>query len=306
MSVEEFTYLRGRTHGAGQGDAAQRAAGGGLLRSRQVARRLRRRATPTSPISSTSPAARSRSCCGSAASTSRSTRRSTRRCSTRRSARATASAAAIPTRCSTRASSSTTRSSTATPASRSASTSAAATTRACSTRRAATTGSRSRSSAARSFDRFLLEYDDERSGTFEPLRYVPDDRVVVLGLVSSKTRAAGDRRTTCSARIAEAARDRPARAARAQPAVRLRVDARGQPALGGRCSDRSWSWSRRRPERCGASAHRPTAACELCEIDGGGHQSLDGPLDARREPTTAPRSGECANSAQASAARGGR
>jgi 5-methyltetrahydropteroyltriglutamate--homocysteine methyltransferase len=36
------------------------------------------------------------------------------------------------------------------------------------------------------FDRFLLEYDDERSGTFEPLRHVPDDRVVVLGLVSSK------------------------------------------------------------------------------------------------------------------------
>ena len=36
------------------------------------------------------------------------------------------------------------------------------------------------------FDRFLLEYDDERSGSFEPLRHVPDDRVVVLGLVSSK------------------------------------------------------------------------------------------------------------------------
>jgi 5-methyltetrahydropteroyltriglutamate--homocysteine methyltransferase len=36
------------------------------------------------------------------------------------------------------------------------------------------------------FQRFLLEYDDQRSGTFEPLRYVPDDRVVVLGLVSSK------------------------------------------------------------------------------------------------------------------------
>jgi 5-methyltetrahydropteroyltriglutamate--homocysteine methyltransferase len=36
------------------------------------------------------------------------------------------------------------------------------------------------------FQRFLLEYDDERSGTFEPLRHVPDDRVVVLGLVSSK------------------------------------------------------------------------------------------------------------------------
>src|SRR5438128_1299863 len=36
------------------------------------------------------------------------------------------------------------------------------------------------------FHRFLLEYDDARSGTFEPLRYVPDDRVVVLGLVSTK------------------------------------------------------------------------------------------------------------------------
>ncbi len=36
------------------------------------------------------------------------------------------------------------------------------------------------------FHRFLLEYDDERSGTFEPLRHLPDDRIVVLGLVSSK------------------------------------------------------------------------------------------------------------------------
>ena len=55
------------------------------------------------------------------------------------------------------------------------------------------------------FDRFLLEYDDERSGTFEPLRHVPDDRVVVLGLVSSKTprlESGGE----LKARIAEAAR----------------------------------------------------------------------------------------------------
>jgi 5-methyltetrahydropteroyltriglutamate--homocysteine methyltransferase len=36
------------------------------------------------------------------------------------------------------------------------------------------------------FQRFLLEYDDERSGGFEPLRQVPEDRIVVLGLVSSK------------------------------------------------------------------------------------------------------------------------
>jgi 5-methyltetrahydropteroyltriglutamate--homocysteine methyltransferase len=35
-------------------------------------------------------------------------------------------------------------------------------------------------------DRFLLEYDDERSGTFAPLRFVPIGKTVVLGLVSSK------------------------------------------------------------------------------------------------------------------------
>jgi 5-methyltetrahydropteroyltriglutamate--homocysteine methyltransferase len=36
-------------------------------------------------------------------------------------------------------------------------------------------------------DRLLLEYDDERSGTFDPLRLVPDDKLVVLGLVTTKT-----------------------------------------------------------------------------------------------------------------------
>jgi len=36
------------------------------------------------------------------------------------------------------------------------------------------------------FQRFLLEYDDERSGDFEPLRVVPPDREVVLGLVTTK------------------------------------------------------------------------------------------------------------------------
>jgi 5-methyltetrahydropteroyltriglutamate--homocysteine methyltransferase len=35
-------------------------------------------------------------------------------------------------------------------------------------------------------DRFLLEYDDDRSGTFAPLRFVPTGKTVVLGLISSK------------------------------------------------------------------------------------------------------------------------
>jgi methionine synthase II (cobalamin-independent) len=46
--------------------------------------------------------------------------------------------------------------------------------------------------AARAFprlavDAFLLEYDSPRAGGFEPLRHVPRDRAVVLGLVSTKT-----------------------------------------------------------------------------------------------------------------------
>jgi 5-methyltetrahydropteroyltriglutamate--homocysteine methyltransferase len=36
-------------------------------------------------------------------------------------------------------------------------------------------------------DGLFLEYDDERSGTFEPLRFVPEDQVVVLGLMTTKT-----------------------------------------------------------------------------------------------------------------------
>jgi 5-methyltetrahydropteroyltriglutamate--homocysteine methyltransferase len=53
--------------------------------------------------------------------------------------------------------------------------------------------------------RLLLEYDDERSGSFEPLRHMPDDKMVILGLVTTKT----PRRETVaelSDRIAQAAR----------------------------------------------------------------------------------------------------
>jgi methionine synthase II (cobalamin-independent) len=37
-------------------------------------------------------------------------------------------------------------------------------------------------------DRWLLEYDTERAGTFEPLRFMPRGTMVVLGLISSKDR----------------------------------------------------------------------------------------------------------------------
>ncbi|NJN44887.1 MAG: vitamin-B12 independent methionine synthase [Anaerolineae bacterium] len=35
--------------------------------------------------------------------------------------------------------------------------------------------------------RLMLEYDDGRSGSFEPLQYVPIDKMVMLGLVTTKT-----------------------------------------------------------------------------------------------------------------------
>ncbi|HMF13635.1 MAG TPA: hypothetical protein VKE94_15055 [Gemmataceae bacterium] len=53
------------------------------------------------------------------------------------------------------------------------------------------------------FQRFLLEYDDERSGSFEPLKHVPGDRVVVLGLVSTK-KGALESRAALKRRIDEA------------------------------------------------------------------------------------------------------
>jgi 5-methyltetrahydropteroyltriglutamate--homocysteine methyltransferase len=54
------------------------------------------------------------------------------------------------------------------------------------------------------FDRFLLEYDDARSGGFDPLRHVPDDRTVVLGLVTTK-KGALESKDELRQRIREAA-----------------------------------------------------------------------------------------------------
>lgn len=54
-------------------------------------------------------------------------------------------------------------------------------------------------------DRFLLEYDDARSGTFEPLRYIPKGKTVVLGLISSK-RAEMESPDLLKKRIEEASR----------------------------------------------------------------------------------------------------
>ena len=55
------------------------------------------------------------------------------------------------------------------------------------------------------FQRFLLEYDDERSGDFGPLQHVPEDRTVVLGLVTTK-KPAIERKDDLKRRIEAATR----------------------------------------------------------------------------------------------------
>jgi methionine synthase II (cobalamin-independent) len=54
-------------------------------------------------------------------------------------------------------------------------------------------------------DGFFLEYDDERSGGFEPLRFVPPGKMVVLGLVTTK-RGTLENPDDLKRRIDEAAR----------------------------------------------------------------------------------------------------
>jgi 5-methyltetrahydropteroyltriglutamate--homocysteine methyltransferase len=54
-------------------------------------------------------------------------------------------------------------------------------------------------------DAFFLEYDTERAGGFEPLRFIPKDKKVVLGLVSSKS-AVLESKDALKRRIDEASR----------------------------------------------------------------------------------------------------
>jgi len=53
--------------------------------------------------------------------------------------------------------------------------------------------------------RLLLEYDDDRSGSFETLKHLPDDKFVVLGLVSTK-KSALESQGYLAQRVSEASR----------------------------------------------------------------------------------------------------
>ena len=57
-------------------------------------------------------------------------------------------------------------------------------------------------------DGYFLEYDDERSGDFAPLRHVPKNKTVVLGLVTTKLQEM-ETKDELKQRIQEAARYMP-------------------------------------------------------------------------------------------------
>jgi 5-methyltetrahydropteroyltriglutamate--homocysteine methyltransferase len=77
-------------------------------------------------------------------------------------------------------------------------------------------------------DRLLLEYDTERAGTFEALRLVPADKIVVLGLVSTKTPAL-ESVDNLLRRIDEAAALVPAERLALSPQCGFASDFRGNP-----------------------------------------------------------------------------
>jgi 5-methyltetrahydropteroyltriglutamate--homocysteine methyltransferase len=77
-------------------------------------------------------------------------------------------------------------------------------------------------------DAYFLEYDDERSGGFEPLRFVPKDRAVVLGLVTTK-RPENDSKDELKRRIEEAAKYMPLENLALSPQCGFASVARGNP-----------------------------------------------------------------------------
>lgn len=85
-------------------------------------------------------------------------------------------------------------------------------------------------------DRLLLEYDSDRAGGFEPLRLVPDDKTVVLGLVSTKSGTL-ERRDDLLRRIEEAARFVPLERLALSPQCGFASTFRGNPLT----EDQQWA-----------------------------------------------------------------
>jgi 5-methyltetrahydropteroyltriglutamate--homocysteine methyltransferase len=96
------------------------------------------------------------------------------------------------------------------------------------------------------YDVYLLEYDDHRSGSFEPLASANDDKVIVLGLVSSK-KSDLESREELTARVKAGRPVLPAGTNGPVHTMRLRFDHPGQPHRRGSRREQATPGGRRRP-----------------------------------------------------------
>ncbi len=85
-------------------------------------------------------------------------------------------------------------------------------------------------------DRWLLEYDSDRAGTFEPLRFMPQDKTVVLGLITTKSGAL-ERPEDVLTRIKEATQYVPLERLALSPQCGFASSGRGNPLS----EDEQWS-----------------------------------------------------------------
>jgi 5-methyltetrahydropteroyltriglutamate--homocysteine methyltransferase len=77
-------------------------------------------------------------------------------------------------------------------------------------------------------DQWLLEYDSHRAGTFDPLRFMPADKIVVLGLITTK-HGTLEQRDDVRRRIDEAARFVPLKRLTLSPQCGFASSGRGNP-----------------------------------------------------------------------------
>ena len=155
-------------------------------------------------------------------------------------------------------------------------------------------------------DGFFLEYDDERSGGFEPLRFVPPGKMVVLGLVTTKRPRAGIRRRPEAAHRG-GGEVRPAGSAVPVRPVRVLLHGGGQRADLRRAGGQAPPGGQRRPRRLGLTG-RPVAgpAPVRCAAGLSRRGSRGRPARPRRPRSSGARPGPERGAARTRPARKGR
>ena len=102
-------------------------------------------------------------------------------------------------------------------------------------------------------DRFLLEYDSDRAGGFEPLRFVPKGKQVVLGLVTTKVGGL-EKQDDLLRRIEEASKYVPGRKPGAEPRSAASPRSNRATCSAGTSNAASSSWSSTPPGKSGAGS----------------------------------------------------